>query len=131
MALREIMQDAYSFGKPENPIAAEKRSDLAIPPIGAAESLSRAPLKGGACAIVDATAGSAPTVTSQGFKLRAPKGWPILQRRTSCLWAASVSAVSSGPTRARAPPWPGQGLRAAGPATGSALGSAKRPADYG
>jgi hypothetical protein len=36
-----------------------RRSVLAIPPIGAPESLSRAPLKGGACAIVDATGGSA------------------------------------------------------------------------
>ena len=52
-------------------------SDLAIPPIGAPESLSRAPLKGGACAIRRTRPEGAPlTANSQGFRIGAPEGWP-------------------------------------------------------
>jgi len=72
------------------------------------------------------------TANLQGFRIRAPEGWPLLQRRAST--EPMAPRRSSGSLRVRREPGAAvarQGLRAAGPATASVSGSVKCPVGYG
>jgi hypothetical protein len=66
------------------------------------------------------------TADLQGFRIRAPQGWPLVQRRAPVLERAGPHPYRR-PLRVRREPGAAvarQGLRAAGPAAGSVPGSA-------
>jgi hypothetical protein len=70
-----------------------ERSDLAIPPTGAPESLRRS----GPEARRDRAATRAQrailTASTQGFRMRAPEGWPRLQHRARSMTLRRVGRV--------------------------------------
>jgi hypothetical protein len=69
------------------------------------------------------------TANLQGFRIRAPEGWLLLQRRAPALVLRRCVRLGShlGSDASRAPPGARQGLRAAGPATGNVPGARKGP----
>jgi hypothetical protein len=100
------------------------RSVLAIPLIGAPESLRRS----GPEARRDRAATRAQrallTASTQGFRMRAPEGWPRLQQRAPPLTLRRAArAIGRGVECASAPTWPG------GPKEGSRRPGAPRSPD--
>jgi len=108
-----------------NAVSAQTR---AIPPMGAAESLSR--LRGkGMRAAMRAQRAPLPLIL-QGFRIEAPEGWPPHATRVPLLTLRRVArSVGRGVERAPAPTWP-EGAKGRQPAPGRAT-FPRRPANSG